>query len=267
MQQILLHPGFHRTGTSSIQHMLWMNRDLLAPHLTVRLTRHFKPLGQACARFAVSRNPLDLTDLIGALDQGFAEHPVPRNRDLVISSETLCGDMPGLHGITDYSAAPALVAYVTGYLQDRFPDATVRVILTTRGKQDWLFSAYRHALRRARLRLTADEFAETYAQAADFDTIVADVAEAIAPLETLYLPLDHALTNSAGPGAALLDQMPLPDDLRANLVPVGIGAAGAAPHLWGQFLALNRSDQPDEAVRAQKETLAEAAKLGHWQKH
>lgn len=266
MQHILLHPGFHRTGTSSMQHFLWLNRETLAPHLTVRLTRHFKPLAQHCARYAASLNPLDLTDLIGALDQGFAENPVPRDRNLLISSEALCGTIPGEHGIADYSAAPALITYMVGYLQERFPDAQVRVILTTRTPDDWLFSAYRHILRRSRMTLTREDFAVKYAKAADLDAIVADIAEAIAPAETLYLPLDHALNSHLGPGTALLDQLPLPDDIRERLLPVGIGAAGAAPHLWGQFLAMNRSDLPDEDVSAQKEQMAEAAKLGHWQK-
>lgn len=249
-----------------MQHLLWLNRDLLAPHLTVRLTRHFKPLAQQCSRYAVSQNPLDLTDLIEALDQGFAEHPVPRDRNLLISSESLCGDIPGHGAVRDYRAAPALITYLTGYLQERFPEAEVRVILTTRDPQEWLFSVYRHVLRRSRLTLTPDAFAKDYAKAADLDSVVAEIAAAIDPLETLYLPLNLALTNSLGPGGALLDQVPLPDETRAALQPVGIGAAGAAPQVWGQFLAMNRSDVSDTICTAEKEQMAETAKLGHWQK-
>lgn len=266
MQQILLHPGFHRTGTSSMQHFLWVNRDLLAPYVTVRLTRHFKPLAQLCTRYAAHQNPLDLTDLIGALDQGFAEYPVQRDRNLLISSEALCGDIPGHGAVKDYSAAPALITYVTGYLQDRFPEAEIKVILSTRAPEDWLFSTYRHVLRRSRLTLTPEKFARDYAQAADLMGILAEIAEAIAPLETLYLPLDHALTSPLGPGGALLEQLPVPDDIRASLQKVGIGAAGASKHLWEEFLAINRSDLSHDEMTAQKEQMAEAAQLGHWQK-
>lgn len=266
MQQILLHPGFHRTGTSSMQHFLWVNRDLLAPYLTVRLTRHFKPLAQLCTRYAARQNPLDLTDLIGALDQGFAEFPVPRDRNLVISSEALCGDIPGHGTIKDYSAAPALITYLTGYLQDRFPEAEIKVILSTRAPENWLFSIYRHVLRRSRLTLTPEKFARDFTQAADLMGILAQIAEAIAPIETLYLPLEHALTSPLGPGGALLDQLHVPDDIRASLQPVGIGAAGASKHLWEEFLAINRSDLSNDEIAAQKELMAEAAKLGHWQK-
>lgn len=265
-QNILLHPGFHRTGTSSMQHFLWLNRDALAPYLTVRLTRHFKSVARLCTRYAITENPLDLTDMIGELDTAFAQDPVPSNRDLLISSEMFCGEIPGHDAVQDYSAAPTLITYLTGYLQERFPAAKIRVILTTRDAESWLFSAYRHVLRRSRVTLTREEFAEKYRDAANFEAMLGQIAEAIDPVELLYLPLEHALQNPLGPGAGLLDQMPIPDDVRENLLPVGIGAKGAEPHLWGQFLAMNRADYPDDQVTAQKEQMAEAAKLGHWRR-
>lgn len=264
MRQILLHPGFHRTGTSSIQHFLWLNRAALAPYLTVRLTRHFKPLSQMCHRYAQSQNPIDLTELLGALDQGFAENPVPSDRDLIISSESFCGEVPGHHAITDYSAAPALITYITAYLEERFLEAKVRVLMTTRAPDAWLSSVYRHVLRRTRLTLTEEDFVATYAEAAHLDDVVGQIAQAIAPLEVLFLPLELAQTVDLGPGAAALDQLELPETIWTSLKPVGIGAPGAAPHIWGQFLAMNRSDRPDAEVSDQKEQMAEAAKLGHW---
>lgn len=265
-QQILLHPGFHRTGTSSMQHFLWLNREILAPHLTIRLTRHFKSVARLCTRYATTQNPLDLTDMIGELDTAFAAEPVPTNRNLLISAEMFCGEVPGHGDVQDYGAAPTLITYLTGYLQERFPKAQLRVILTTRDAEPWLFSVYRHVLRRSRVTLTHAEFAKAYQDAANFDDILSRIAEALDPIELLYLPLEHALQNPLGPGAALLDQMPLPDDVRAALIPVGIGAKGAEPHLWGQFLAMNRADLSDAELSAQKEQMAETAKLGHWRK-
>lgn len=265
-QQILLHPGFHRTGTSSMQHFLWLNRDALAPYLTIRLTRHFKSVARLCTRYSTTQNPLDLTDIISELDAGFAATPVPTGRNLLISSEMFCGEIPGHGTVMDYSAAPTLITYLVGYLEERFPEAKITVLLSIRDAEEWLFSAYRHVLRRSRLTMTREEFATTYRDAADFEAVAQDIAEAIAPLDVLYLPLDHALQNPLGPGAALVDQMPLPDTVRDALLPVGIGAKGAEPHLWGQFLAMNRADYPDDQVTAQKEQMAEAAKLGHWQK-
>ena len=157
-----------------------------------------------------------------------------------------------------------MITYLTGYLQERFPDAQIRVILTTRDPDEWLFSAYRHVLRRSRVTLTREEFAEQYRDVSNFDEILQNIAEAIDPMELLYLPLGHAMQNPLGPGAGLLDQVTIPDAIRESLTPVGIGAKGAEPHLWGQFLAMNRADVPDDQVKTQKEQMAEAAKLGHW---
>lgn len=247
-----------------MQHFLWLNREALAPYLTIRLTRHFKSVARICTRYAVTQNPLDLADMMSELDKSFAADPVPTGRHLLISGENFCGEIPGHGQVTDYSTAPTLISYWTGYLQERFPDAQIRVIITTRDPDEWLFSAYRHVLRRTRLKIDPEDFASTYREAANFGAILQDIAEAVAPLDVMYLPLDHALRRNLGPGAALLDQMPVPDAIRENLFPVGIGAKGATTSLWQQFLAMNRADYPDSQVTAQKEQMAEAVKLGHW---
>jgi phosphoribosylcarboxyaminoimidazole (NCAIR) mutase len=266
MKQILLHPGFHKTGTSSMQHFLWQNRPLLEPWFDLVLLRHLKPVVRQTARYSRTRNLLDLVDLVATLDAAFAEAAFAPDRSLLISCEGLSGHVPGWPGVPDYSAMPVLLQYLTGYLAERFPAAGLRVVLTTREAQGWLFSAYRHHLRSHRLTQDWPDFAARNAGAADLGQVVQAVTLAIDPVPVLALPLEDVQMNARGPGGALVDLMGLPPAVCASLMPVGRGNAGPETAMWQEFLTLNRSDLEDDVVAARKAGLAEAVRLGGWKK-
>ncbi|MFZ3582917.1 hypothetical protein ACOI1H_12180 [Loktanella sp. DJP18] len=263
MTRILLHPGFHKTGTSSIQHFLWLNRDALAPYVAPVMLRHLKPVVRMACRFSRFRNPIDLIDIVPALDQAVQEAALRPGQDIVVSCEGLLGHLPGWPGVATYGSAPTLIACYAGYFQDRYPGADLRVVLTTRDAAGWLFSAYRHHLRGQRLTMTADDFATTYAAAADLEGMAVAVAAVIdTPLSTVDLSDMQGLPG--GPGGAICDLMDLPATTVAALKPVGPGNAGPSEGLWRQFLDLNRSTLSDRAVQAEKTRLAQNADLGGW---
>lgn len=264
MRQILLHPGFHKTGTSSMQHFLWINRETLAPYFELRMLRHLKPVVKLAALYSRGDNPLALVDMVDLLDAAFHEFPVRTDRDLLISCEGLCGHLPGWPNVKDYGAVPTLMTYLAGYLTDRFPDAQVKILFTTRNSYDWLFSAYRHHLKGQRLTMSFDEFQVTFGDAADLNAIIQEVSDALAPLPVSVMSMADALRHPLGPGAALVDQMAVPQAVRDTLIPVGKGNEGPDDALWAQFLKLNRSNLPDTAVKDQKTALADAAALGGW---
>lgn len=250
-----------------MQHFLWLNREALEPFFDLRMMRHLKPVVRLAATFSRSNNPLHLVDMVGLLDAAFEDFPVRDDRDLLISSEGLAGHMPGTGTVKDYSAVPILMTYVAGYLAERFPDAQVKLLFTTRNSYDWLFSAYRQHLRGQRLTMDFAEYEALYRDAADLDGVITQVATALDPLPVMFMPMSDAMRHPLGPGAALVDQMNVPEGVRANLTPVGKGNEGPDDVLWEQFLKLNRSKLPDAAVTAQKDALAQAANLGGWKAH
>ncbi len=264
MRQILLHPGFHKTGTSSIQHFLWVNREALEPYFDLRMFRHRKPVVRLASLFSRTHSPLDLVDMVGLLDDVFDEFPVRDDRDLLISCEGLAGQLPGSPQVQDYEATQILMTYVTGYLATKFPDAQVKLIFTTRDADDWLFSCYRHHLRGHRMTLDYKSYAAAFRSASNLMAVVTQAAEGIAPVPVLFVPFEDAIRHPMGPGAVLVDQMSVPDNVRAGLTPVGIGNKGPDEELWTKFLTLNRSNLPDRVIANQKNELAEAANLGGW---
>ena len=269
-RRILIHPGFHKTGTSSIQHFLWVNRERLSPRVAVLQLRHLKPVAQLCMSYSRNRNPLLLADLVGELTQALEEHgPAPGDeddRDLIVSCEALSGHCPGWPGVDDYGAAPFTISVIAGYFAEVFPGAEVLVVYTTREPEDWVHSAWRHHLQGQRLLIDFDTWAPRYKAASGLMTVVIEVAEALAPLRVFTLPLEEAKAHPQGPGGALLELIDLPDDLRRRLEPVGLGNPGPKAALAAEFLALNRSALTDGEVKARKDTLADQARVGGWAK-
>jgi hypothetical protein len=258
--RILLHPGFHKTGTSSIQHLLWSNRDILAPQVGLVMLRHLKPAVKICIGFSRSRNPLALVDLAEALQPAFAGVDSP---NLVISCEGLAGDLPGWPGVADYGAAALTIAYVCGYLAEWFPGADMQVALTIRDPDAWLYSTWRHHLLGHRLTLGRDEFAAHYAGAADLAAIARDIGGAV-DLPVTTLRLEDMQAHRHGPGGALLDLLDLPSSVTDRIVPVGRDNAGPGVDLSEQFLVLNQSTMSDADVVAKKQALAVRSNLGGW---
>jgi hypothetical protein len=62
-----------------------------------------------------------------------------------------------------------LITYFADYFQDCYPNAHLRVVLTTRDTDSRLFSAYRHHLRGQRLTPSAADFAAAYVSAGNLD--------------------------------------------------------------------------------------------------
>ena len=260
--RILLHPGFHKTGTSSIQHLLWTNRTALAPHAQLRLLRHLKEPARLCMAFSRSHDPLAMLDLAEAL--AAALDGIDPARPLILSCEGLSGHLPGWPGVDSYAAAPVTIAYVAGFLADWVPEADLRVLLTLRDPESWLHSAWRHHLMGQRLTLDWPAFRDRYRAAADLQASTREIRDALDGLPVDTLDLAEMACHPQGPGGALLARFGLPADALADLIPVGRGNPGPDAELSARFLDLNRSNVQDGTLRAEKVRLAEDHGVGGW---
>ena len=70
--RILIHAGFHKTGTTSVQAALRRNREALAPWLRLRLPGQTRTLRQA-ARAALRRGGQCIDEEV-ALATGTSQH-------------------------------------------------------------------------------------------------------------------------------------------------------------------------------------------------
>ncbi|MEM6373374.1 MAG: hypothetical protein AAF727_11425 [Pseudomonadota bacterium] len=252
LRRLVVHAGFHKTGTSTLQKTLAAHRDLLSPHTGVVLRDDMRDLCEAARTFSVSRSEFNL-GLVAYEAARLAE--AWTQSTMILSSEDLSGHMPGRKGLTAYDATPALVARMNDTWRLACPHADVTWIYTTRAAAGWLRSCYAQHLRVMRMTLEAQEYEQRYAGSADLNGIIALVRQRGA--DVLTLPLE---THGADLTAPVLASAGVPPEVAARVHPVP--PANTAPGADGlaALLALNRSGLSGGDLRAAKSALRKARK-------
>ncbi|MFN3208834.1 MAG: hypothetical protein ACE369_07505 [Roseovarius sp.] len=252
MPRILLHPGFHKTGTSSLQRGAAELQTVLRPHLQLMFTQDVLEATRAAKRYSAYGDPDDLHRFAAAFTQAVRLADPADPRALMITSEDLCGYIPGNHGVSSYAAAAPLMNVATAVLSAHFgTDARLSVFFTTRAPRDWQRSVWWQNLRALRLTEDFETYRASLSRAADLDAVVDMVDERIRHRATvLDTPIEDCRTDPLGPLGAALDHLDVPRDGLPALPAHNVQPDGAAEEL----LSLNRSALPEadlaEAKRA-----------------
>lgn len=257
-RRIVIHAGFHKTGTSTVQQVLRENRASLKPHLRSVLKGQMQDLLHAARGYSTWRDPLTLAKFARRFEtllRGIS--PMPR-RVLCLSAEELSGHLPGREGIGDYAAAPILAAEMARIIARVHPGTPVAFYYSTRAPQAWLRSAYWEHVKSSSLTMDWDDYAETYAESADLDAI-ADAVAAAQPHPVHRARLEDAAALPAGPATPLLTLCGVPPERQARLhIPAPVNESRDDAVLLA-LLAANR-DYPDRDARvAAKRAILKAA--------
>jgi hypothetical protein len=254
--RIILHAGFHKTGTSSLQAILARHRAALLPHARLVFRDEMSEALKRATRFATGGDPFDLAGFnvaFATLCEGLASEG---HQTLILSCEGLSGRTPGKRGITDYRAAVPLAQAMSACLKAVFGGkADQHFLYTTRNAESWLYSAWRHNLAGYRVTEDFDSFRSTCAKSADFPTLIADLTAALPRARLTSVALEEVQAEPAGPAEAILRLLDLPRDLRATIRDIGIRNAGRSADISAELLALNRSSLSDAEVKARKAAL------------
>ncbi|GAB1480161.1 hypothetical protein MASR2M74_27360 [Paracoccaceae bacterium] len=258
--RIVLHAGFHKTGTTSLQSALAAHRAALSPQWVVQTAALSRPLGRVGkAALAASADPATLGELRTALALWVAGlRPGPGR---LISCEDMVGHMPGRHGVQDYAAACRLLPEVVQALTTRLPGAVVEVLLTTRAGPDWLRSIHWQLSKHPEMQLSARGFARRYAGAADPGPVVQALGPLLAPARLHVVPLKVLAPRRLGPVEAVYDLAGLPDALRARLPPVPRVDRSTPLDLADTFARLNRAGLDPEELDRMKHEMVTLARL------
>lgn len=216
-RRILLHPGFPATGGDSIRRFLWANQAALAPSQSLVLQRALEPAAARARTFSQGLNPLVLAELVEVMDAILSAADLRPGTDLILSADGLTGQVPGRHGVADHSAAPVIATFLAGYLTERFPDAELALICTTRAAPDWQAAVL---AQRAERR---DQLDRAVLGAVDLTRDLATLAQALDPVAVYALAHEEAQAHPLGIGGAFLELADLPAGLRTSLQPVDVG--------------------------------------------
>lgn len=260
LQRVIVHPGFHKTGTSSVQRALRAGRTDLAPLWQIGLEEDFPDAAAAARAYSLRRDPLDLglfqqalADWIETLDLAGAE-------GLLLSCESLMGEIPGPpDGARDYSAGPDLAAALVEVLHAGFgPDVAVTLHLSTRDGAGWLESLHWQLVRGGLVDERFGAFARRMRGHADLAAQARAIAAAVAPVPVQIAPLAE-MTGPEGPLGPLLDLMGWPAARRQAFQ--ALPRVNARPphvdrlHLANRFARINRRVEGREAAKAVKQRM------------
>ena len=254
-RRVIIHAGFHKTGTTTVQSFLRANQKHLWKRCAIALPNHIRnPAARMAARYSQFQTPALLDAFTSDLKTALSAIEVREDRKLIISEENLSGRMPGRDGVLSYAATPTLMARTEDVICDIFGVETDVVFhFTTRAPDTWLRSTYKHNLTSTRLTMGFTEYQETFGPASDLSAVVDAVSNSVTGIVTTS-DLD-TLTTPEGPAEPLLDLVGLPTHRRAAFEPVARKNISPDDDLLDALLELNRSNLPDDDLATAKKDL------------
>lgn len=253
--QVIVHAGFHKTGTTTVQRALNQNRAALVPHVNIILRSDMVAVCEAARAYSASTDVLDLALFQYELAQLAEGWDRSDTRPVLLASEDLGGHMPGRRGLTSYAATPQLMQTLAETLAEIRPDAQAQFFFSTRAAEPWLASCYVQHLRATRITQTSDEYTNAHRDSARLGIIIDRVAGAVAPHPVHHCALESSQTRPLGPLDPLLDLIGLPQAIRTRLIPHPPANIASPQAQIDQMLALNRSNLGAKAWRAAKSAL------------
>lgn len=251
--RVLVHPGFHKTGTSSLQQAVLAQRDVLEARVRLLLINDMRAAIRIARRYSVHPSQSRL-DAFKAAFYDFA-HTIDATdpRPLLISSEALAGQIPGRKNVVAYDATPALVKVVTDVLNERLGSDTSMVVwFTTREPDAWQRSAYWQNLRSTRITEDFETYRGRLHRAAKLDDVVTLVREGLATsARVVSTRIEKCGAEPLGPLGEALDLLEVSKRGLFSVPTKNVQPPGAAE----EFLRLNRSTLDDAALKETKTKL------------
>lgn len=247
MKPLVIHAGFHKTGTSSIQAFFRSNRKALAPHVAVVLKGDMEDLIRACRGYSKGRSGFDRAKVTLRAEALFAKLATRPKKALLLSAEELSGHMPGRPGTDDYGAAVDILGDLVRVAKTLMPKRAVTICLGTRQPDAWIESAYWEHVKSSSLTSGLEDFRAAFRPVSDLDGMVNKILTGAMPDRILRMPLEKAPED--GLAAPILDLLDLPFGLRETLKPVAEKNRRDPPQMREEFLRINR-EVTDRAERA-----------------
>ncbi|SMY06229.1 hypothetical protein [Flavimaricola marinus] len=250
---VVVHAGFHKTGTTSVQALLRQHGKQIWPQHALVLPPRIPSILRVATLHSALRDPLSLNEFAFRLKEFLATLDLGKKRGLCISAEDLAGLIPGRNGHPGYEATPTLMATMARCLKEALGDEIeLTFFFSTRAAEAWLRSTYWQNLRGSRLTERFESYAEPLAECSDLEAIVQQVRDKVSPHRVISRPLEETRDLPLGPGEPILDLLELHSAARAEIKPVKAYNAAPPDKLVDAVLRLNRSNLDDESLAREK---------------
>ncbi|MCI5110704.1 MAG: hypothetical protein MRY75_09115 [Marivita sp.] len=259
--RIVIHAGFHKTGTTSAQSMLRENAPLLEPHVRVYLKEAFEALTERARAFSIDPKKKTLTAVSRAARAFFQTVAQDDPRPILMSSEDLSGHMPGRHGLDCYDSAGLVMKSLSDAAFRRFGRETdLTFYFSTRTRDAWLRSTWWQNLRSTRLTEDFQTYCSRFDAARSLDGILEEIAEDVTSARVTSFRLEEATTLPLGPLDPLLTLLELTDLDRSALTVLPPENVQPDIGIDAVFLALNQSALPEKDLQEAKRLIRRMAR-------
>ncbi|MEP1767941.1 MAG: hypothetical protein ABJJ53_15040 [Sulfitobacter sp.] len=255
-RKIVIHAGFHKTGTSTVQAVLRANRKALMPAVAIRLKGQMQELISATRGYSTYGTEDALDKVSRRLDALLADLPGMPRRTLLLSAEELSGHMPGRGALADYRAAPVLMYLMWQRAKRAFPNAAVAICFSTRDPASWQRSAWGEHVKSSGMTLDFASYCAQYPQSSDLAQVIREVTSRV-PAPVHSYRLEDCAALRLGPADPVLDLCDIPDALRQTLIPQPAQNTRLDDETLAALLQINKT-HTDKAKRK----AAKAALLG-----
>jgi len=264
MRRVIIHAGFHKTGTTTAQRFLMHNGEHIWPHHAIAIQHRIRDPLQFALAYSTGAGVVALEEFRSRFKAFLKTLDLGRERGLIISAENLAGMMPGKNGLVEgYNACPMLMKTVVQCIEDVIdPNPDMAFHFSTRGEEAWLRSIWWHNLSKTRLTQNFNAFATALGPTCDLEETVQHVQKAVAPYPVTSRSLEKTTGQQFGPATPLIDLLNLPKATCNALQNIPAENVMPSRTLVKAFLKLNRSDLgPSDLATAKQELLKQNAKL------
>lgn len=217
VKTIIVHPGFRKTGTTTVQTMLRRNEALLSPHIGV-VTRWTVPSSEAMhkagQRFTTSPGPATARAVRRAARAMSAAIAAMPQSVVLLTDENIIGRRIVSDGRDVFDMAAETLALV----ERAFAGHDVRFVLTTRRRSGWMRSCYNQDVKRHKFAGDIDAWMARHDACRDWEEGERVLAAALtAPVR--FVPMEADLAEGRYLGRSILELAGLPEALLDALVP------------------------------------------------
>ncbi|WP_420586168.1 hypothetical protein [Ruegeria sp.] len=259
MLKVLVHQGFHKTGTTTFQRTLSKNQHTLKDRVNVLLPRDVQDAGFSARRYAVAPKDRTLINFGKKLRSALKPYVGQTEKPLLISNEEFAGLIPGRKGVWSYTYTHVLAEALLEEIQ-QLTDAQIHITLlyTTRSPADWIRSTYWQNLRSNRILEDISEYSKLLHQGADLGAVVDRVRASVSSRANV---VSVDVTDQSDRLVPLIKALSILDVRSDDLIAIkdqNVQPNGSAEY----FLELNRSPMTDEEVAAAKRAHLDLIKAG-----
>ncbi|MBU2865915.1 hypothetical protein [Pacificibacter marinus] len=236
-RRIVIHAGFHKTGTKTLQATLAQNSALLLPHVELYLQQGalISALSQAVLDFSGNRCKDTKANITAHARAFFALVNQDDPRPVLVSSESLAGHFPGSSGVGKYEPAPIAMELIRDAWIDVAGDADSFETYYTTRREGWLASCHWQRLKNNRCTISLDDYVAKYAVAADHDKIINDLRVRLGD-QAVHTTAIEDLNHPIDPLLDILNLTHLRSDL---ILPESVNVS-LSHDIRAQLLELNR---------------------------